>query len=123
VSYTVIPNTGAARTGTMTIGGKVFTITQAGTGPTVGGPCVVTLSTTVASFAAAGGTGTVSVQAPAGCAWQADSGASWIWSAQPTSGSGNGTYGYTVIPNTTGASRTGVVIIGGVTLTIQQAAH
>jgi hypothetical protein len=64
----------------------------------------------------------VSIAAPAGCSWEAESGASWIWSLQPISGTGNGTYTYEVIANQGGA-RTGVVTIGGKTLAIQQAGH
>jgi hypothetical protein len=39
---------------------------------------------------------------------------------QPTSGSGDGTYGFTVIANA-GPARTGTVSIGGQTLTVHQA--
>jgi hypothetical protein len=120
VGFTVLPNAGAARVGTVTIGGQVFTVVQSGTSPTPAGPCTITLSTSDVYLPATGGTGSVSIVAPAGCSWEAESGASWIWSAQPTSGSGDGTYGFTVIANS-GPARTGTVNIGGQTLTIHQA--
>jgi hypothetical protein len=118
VSFTVLPNSGAARVGTITIGGQVFTVVQAGTSSTPG-PCAVMLGTTEGWFSVSGGTGTVDIQAPAGCSWEAESQDSWIWSGQPTSGSGDGTYMYTVIANS-GPARTGSVVIGGQTLTVHQ---
>ena len=123
VSYTVTPNTGAPRTGVITVGGQTFTITQssATTSPPTG-PCAVSLPVSTASFSAAGGTAVLAVDAPMGCAWQASSGASWIWESQPVNGSGDGTLGYTVTPNT-GVARTGVITIGGQTFTVTQAGH
>ncbi len=121
VTYTIIANTGAARTGVITVGGQTFTITQSGTSTTTG-PCAVTLPVKTASFPSIGGTGTLAIDAPAGCAWQASSGAGWIWESQPVNGTGTGTLGYTVIANT-GAARTGVITVGGQTFTVSQAGH
>lgn len=85
-----------------------------------GGACSVSLPVTSASFPAEGGTGTVTIDAPAGCAWESVSTESWIWSDQPVIGAGNGSQGFRVIENT-GPARTGSIIIGGQTFSITQA--
>jgi hypothetical protein len=116
VAYTVDANpTESARTGTLTIGGQTVTITQAA--PQT---CTVTLSPVSASFVAAGGTGSVTVSAPAGCAWTAQSGASWITINGSGSGSGSGTVAYIVAANPSTDSRTGTLTIDGQTVTITQ---
>jgi hypothetical protein len=84
------------------------------------GTCVVTLPVTSASFPAAGGTGTLSIDVPAGCAWTASSTVGWIWEYHPVSGTGAGSVKYLVTPNT-GAARTGTITVGGQTFTVEQA--
>jgi hypothetical protein len=81
--------------------------------------CTVALSASSASFTAAGGTGTVTLTAPAGCAWVGESGDSWIWSWQPVTGTGDGTFEYTVIANP-GPARTGTITFDGQVFTIHQ---
>src|SRR5439155_20153657 len=68
-----------------------------------------------------GGSGSISVTAPTGCAWTATSGASFVSITQGATGSGNGTVQFAVAPNT-GAARTAAVTITGTTITITQAA-
>ena len=72
VSYNVAANTGTtSRTGTMTIGGQTFTVTQAGA------PCTFTIAPTSSNLASsAATTGTVTVTAGTGCSWTAVSNAS-----------------------------------------------
>jgi hypothetical protein len=85
VTYTVAPNTATtSRTGTLTIGGNTFTVTQAGA------PCTSTISTTSANVTSAGITGTVTVTASSSCAWTASSNATWISISAGATGSGNG---------------------------------
>ena len=85
VTYTVAANPGTtSRTGTLTIGGNTFSITQAGT------TCAPTLSAPSANIAAAGATGSVTVTAATGCGWTASSNAAWITISAGASGSGNG---------------------------------
>ncbi|HET9193740.1 MAG TPA: BACON domain-containing carbohydrate-binding protein, partial [Vicinamibacterales bacterium] len=55
-------------------------------------------------FAAAGGTGTITITSFEGCAWTASSDVSWIVVAR--SGTGSGSVSFTVAPNI-GAVRTG----------------
>ena len=112
VSVTVAPTTGTARSATLTIAGKPFTVTQ-------GQGCSFALSTDGTSVPAAGGNATVGVTAGAGCAWTAVSNAPWIVVASGSNGSGNGTVQLT-ISGTTGPNRSGTVTIAGRTFTVNQ---
>ncbi len=116
VNYSVAANTGTDRSGTLTIAGQTFTVTQAAGSPT----CTYAISPTSNSLSAAAGTGSVSVTAGTGCAWTAASNASWITVTSGSSGSGNGSVGYSVTANTTTTSRTSTLTIGGQTLIVNQ---
>src|SRR5271157_5555184 len=116
VNYSVQANAGTSlRTGTMTIGGQTFTVSQAGI------TCTYAISPATSSPSAAGGTGSVGVTAATGCAWTAASNASWITINSGNGGSGNGTVTYTVAANSAASSRTGTMTIGGQTHTASQA--
>jgi glucose/arabinose dehydrogenase len=118
VNFSVAANSSASqRTGTMTIAGQTFTVTQAGTG----GGCTFTISPSSASVRRAGGPGTTNVLAGAGCNWTAVSNVPWITITSGSSGSGNGSVGYTVAENPTGTTRSGTVTIAGKTFTVKQA--
>jgi hypothetical protein len=114
VSYTVAANTGAARSGTLTVAGQTFTVNQGGVTP-----CSYSIAPTSASFATAGGGGSVTVTAGAGCAWFASSNVAFISVTSASGGSGNGTVTYTVSPNS-GSARTGTMTIAGITFTVTQ---
>jgi hypothetical protein len=116
-SYTVAPNLGAARTGTLTIAGHDFTVSQAAVAA-----CSFTISPQSAMVGKDGGNGTVSVTASsATCSWTAQSHVSWITVVGTGSGMGNGSIGYTVAANT-GSARAGTVTIAGDTFTVSEAA-
>ena len=124
VSFTVANNTGAARTGTLSIAGRTFTVTQAGSSsPTPPPPasCSYSISPRSDSVPAVGDTGNVDVSATSACAWTASSNASWITISSGASGTGNGRVGYLVLPNV-GGSRTGTLTVAGETFTVSQAA-
>ena len=116
VNYSVDENTGSARTGTMTIAGHTFTVTQG-----AGGTCTYAIDPTSQSFGASGGTGSVNVTTQAGCSWTASSNESWITIDSGTSGTGSGTVNYSVDENT-GSARTGTMTIAGHTFTVTQGA-
>jgi len=102
------------RTGTLTIAGQTFTVTQV--------QCTATLSPQSQPVSALGGTFTVSVTTQLGCEWQAVESLSWVTiNAGSSSGTGSGTVSYTVQPNLAGA-RSGNISIAGATLTVNQAA-
>ncbi|MEZ5355048.1 MAG: SBBP repeat-containing protein [Bryobacteraceae bacterium] len=108
VSYTVAANaTPSSRSGSITIAGKTFTVTQSGLA------CTYTISPGSASLGSAGGPGSFGVTAPGGCAWTAISNAAWITVTGGASGSGNGTVSYTVAGNAAGTPRSGTITIGG----------
>jgi len=115
VEYSFTGNTGtAARTGTITIGGNTYTITQAG--------CIYTLPTTITNVSADSGTDSANITCTGGsCLWTATSNDSWITVTSGASGAGTGVVKYSFTGNTGTAARTGTITIGGNTYTITQA--
>jgi hypothetical protein len=114
VGYSVQANTGASRSGTITIAGQTFTINQDG--------CSFTLSYTTNSFPAEGSTGSVTVTASAAnCTWTAGSNSSWLSITSGSSGTGNGTVNYSVAANPNTTSRTGSLTIAGRSFSVTQA--
>jgi len=85
-----------------------------------GGTCSFSISPTSASFAAAGGTQSVTVTTQTGCNWTAASNNSFITVTSGASGSGSGTVNYAVAANT-GTSRSGSLTIAGLTHSVSQA--
>ena len=116
VGFSVAANTGGARSGTLTIAGQAFTVTQA-----AAASCIYSISPTSAAIAATGGTGTVAVSTGNGCTWTARSNAGWVGVSSGANGSGNGSVGFGVEANTGGA-RSGTLTIAGQTFTVTQAA-
>jgi Zn-dependent metalloprotease len=86
-----------------------------------GGTCTFSINPTSASFPAAGGSGSVSVTAAAGCNWTAVSNAAFLTITSGASGSGNGTVNYSVAANAGSSSRSGTLTIAGLTFTVTQA--
>ena len=113
VQFSLAANTGPQRTGTISVNGKTYTITQAG-------GCSYSISPTNANASVAGGAGTFNVSAGNGCQWTATSNnPDWI-TVNTGSGSGNGSVSYTVAANN-GPARTGTITVNGQTFTITQA--
>jgi hypothetical protein len=113
VAYRVAGNSQNTRTGSLTIAGNTFTVTQMF--------CSYALSRSDQSVSAAGGTFSVSLSTAPGCPWTATSRVSWITVTSGASGSGNGTVGFLVLPNA-GAARSGTLAIDGQSFTVDQAA-
>ena len=86
-----------------------------------GGTCSFSINPTSASFAAAGGSGSVTVTTQAGCNWTAVSNNSFITMISGGSGSGSGTVNYSVAANTSTLSRNGSLTIAGLTHSVSQA--
>ncbi len=108
--------TTAARQATITVADQTFTLVQEGTSQA----CGYSISPQFANYQVGGGSGTISVTTSAGCGWQAVSNQSWIVITSTGVGVGNGTINYTVSANTTGATRTGALLVGGRSLNIKQ---
>jgi hypothetical protein len=113
INFSVAANSGQARTGTITIAGQTFTVSQAA-------GCSYSLSATNASFQANGGTSSFRITTETGCSWNVISNTSWITVDSGNNGSGNATISFTVQPNST-ASRTGTITVNGQTFTVNQA--
>ncbi|MDQ4122643.1 MAG: LamG domain-containing protein [Acidobacteriota bacterium] len=119
VAYTAAANSSSnPRTGTITVAGQTFTITQNGLS------CGSTLTPSSASVNDQSGTGSFTVSRDPACAsWTAISTVSWITVTSGGSGTtGNGNVNYSVAANTSSSSRTGTISVsGGSTFTITQA--
>jgi uncharacterized repeat protein (TIGR01451 family) len=115
VNYSVDSNpAGVPRSGTLTIAGKTFTVTQLGV------ICTFSLSASSHDFDAAGGSGTVDVITPSGCVWTAVSNDSFITITSGGGGTGNGTVAYSVAANTNRIPRMGTMTIANNSFTIRQ---
>jgi hypothetical protein len=123
VRFTIAPNSGTERTGTIIVGGQRSNITQAGNGPSPPPPnCSYSVAPGTQNIAAAGGTGApIAVSASSGCPWSASSSVSWIAVTSGASGAGNGSVAFSVAGNT-GGLRTGTLTIAGQSASVIQAA-
>ena len=115
VSYSVAANTSTSpRTGTLTVAGVTFTVTQAGI------PC----SGSVGSPAVIPNSGGFSMSFPvtiaASCAWTATSNEPWLTVTSGATGTGAGNAIYEAATNSTGAPRSATVVIAGITMTITE---
>ncbi len=123
VSYNVFSNPGTGqRTGTITFSGSApaaaHTITQ------FGSACSYTIAPTSASLSAAGGAGTITVNASlAVCAWTASipPADSWITFTSAPSGIGSGAVSISVAANPTAINRSSTLTVAGLPFTVNQA--
>jgi subtilisin len=114
VSFNVQSNSGGWRTGSISVGERVFTVTQ----------CGYSVSPTSLEFPATGGQASVHVTTAAGCSWTAANGIPHLPSLQhisPNFGTGSGTVSVTVGPYGGGPTPlTGKITVAGRTVTITQ---
>ena len=115
VSYTYDANSGGSpRTGHITVGGQVCTVTQPA--------CSYSLSDSSASLGSAATTGSFTVPANVGCSWSVSSSDGWLTITAGASGSGNGTVAYAVTANNSNClARSGTLTLAGQTFTVTQA--
>ena len=113
LNYSVAPNIGPARIGTITVMDNTFTVNQSS-------GCVLLTNGTEASYLSAGGGGSVNIIASdGGCAWTAASSDGWITITSSVSGSGSAAVSYTVDANE-GPARSGAMTIAGHMFTVNQ---
>src|SRR5574338_159874 len=106
------------RTGTITIAGITFTVTQAANS------CTYSLTPTSVSAASTGiSSSGISVVTGTSCSWTATSNNAWITVTAGANGTGPGTVTYTVAANPGTTVRTGTITIAGITFTVTQAAN
>jgi hypothetical protein len=111
VPFSVAANSGPARQGTLTVGGRTITVTEAS-------GCMYTVTPPSQDVAATGGTGMASISTASGCPWSAASNANWI-AVGATSGTGPAQVPLTVAPNNA-PPRTGTVTVASTVLTVNQ---
>lgn len=113
VAFAVSANTGPTRTGSLTIAGRVFAITQFS-------GCVYTLSKREEHAGANEGSASVDVSTTnAACGWTAGSNNSWLIIQSGSSGVGNGQVTYYIGENTGGA-RSGSLTVAGISFGVLQ---
>ena len=119
VNYSVAFNAGSciSNTGTITIAGQLFTVTQDG------GSGGYSISSTNATYAGGGGSGSVNVTAGGGCSWTATNNVGWLTITSGNGGTGNGTVNYAVDANPLATLRSGTLTIAGQTFTVTQAGN
>jgi RHS repeat-associated protein len=115
VGYSVAANGGAQRSGTITVNGQAFTITQAPNPAS----CSYTLNIPGASISEQGGSRSFTLTTSGGCPWTATSNATWLTITPPTSSNGSAAINYFVTANS-GQQRIGVITVGGRNFTVTQ---
>jgi trimeric autotransporter adhesin len=110
-TITAPANTGAARSGSGALNGagvaRTFNLSQEAS------PCATwSVTPANASIPAAGGSGSLTVTAAAGCSWSLGSVPSWLNLTSANSGSGNGSISYSATANT-GAARSATAALSG----------
>ena len=118
VGFSVAINAGGARSGTITVAGRAFTVNQAAALnlPT----CTYSVSPGDVKIGKDGGNKTIKVSTASGCTWTASSNTSWITITAGASGSGNGNVSISIAKNTSTIKRTGTITVAGQTVTVEQ---
>ena len=105
---------GTTRSGTVIVAGQTVTVTQQA------GSCTYNVTPTSFTVDPISGTRTVSIVAGTQCGWSSAPQAAWISVTSGTSGSGIGAVTFDVEANPSSTPRTGVLTIGGQSVTITQ---
>jgi hypothetical protein len=113
VALQVAATEGPARTGTVTVAGRVVTVTQSP-------GCSLTVDPLSYAAPAAASTSATTVRAAPGCGWTATTSSDWIVVTAGQSGNGTAEVRFSVAGNT-GPSRVGGIRIAGQTMTVNQA--
>jgi YD repeat-containing protein len=117
VTYGVAANPSTAqRSGTMTIAGQTFAVTQDGAAA-----CSYSITPASNQHGSAGGGGNVNVTTSPGCAWTASPGVAWLHVTSGGAGSGSGSLSYSVDANPSSSARSGTITVAGQTFTAFQA--
>ena len=123
VSYRVAENDATtARTGTMTVAGRTFTVRQQGEAPPAPADCRFSVEPVAFGPCMAGGTLRATVTTQSACRWTANSEVSWLTVSSGRSGTGSGAITMTYTDNYD-APREGVVQVRWDTPTLGQNIH
>jgi hypothetical protein len=115
VEVSVLPNGGSARSASIVVAGKSVTIEQRAAALV----CSFTLAPDSFNASASGGSASVSVSSPAGCAWTVAGAPGWVTVSSP-SGNGSAALEIAVSANS-GPARAAVLSIGGREFRVEQA--
>jgi serine/threonine protein kinase len=123
VAYSIAGNPSAApRTAVIVVAGQAHRISQAGQSsgstPTA---CTFQLNPPSVSLSAGAGSGRTAVTTDSGCQWTASANVPWISIVSSPFGRGSGSVAYTVAPNLDQDARSGAILIGGISLMVNQA--
>jgi hypothetical protein len=114
VNFAAAANTTtAARSATLTIAGNSFVVTE----PSAS--CSFAVAPLLVTASPGGGAGTITVTTAAGCAWTISTSASWV-TLSGGSGTGSGSASYTFPANLGTFSRSAILSVSGVQVTILQ---
>jgi uncharacterized protein (TIGR03437 family) len=117
------PMSGTVRFAVVAFGSKggMTGLVPVGSWTVPGSGCAFTIAPASQNFGPAGGSGQVTVSTSNGCSWTALSTVPWLTlSPSSTTGSGSGTVTFSVAPTSTGAPRTGFVMVGGQAFPVRQ---
>jgi hypothetical protein len=114
VTLIVAAGSGAPRSTNVTVAGISVTVNQAAN-------CSYAISPGGQGFTAAGGSGTISITAPAGCGWSATNTLPFVSYNGASSGSGNGVLNFVVTANA-GGGRSGTFTVAGFSFDVEQQA-
>lgn len=118
VGYSVSANPSAeSRTGSLTVAGQPVAVTQVAREAL---PCTFAVSPDHARARNDPGSGTFTVAAPAGCAWEAISSAAWLTVGAGSPGIGNGSVSYSYTRNQGPTERTGTITVANQTFRVVQ---
>ena len=113
VQFGVASTTGPARSATLTIAGRTFTVSQ-------GSGCTFSINPASQNLPYFGGPGSVAVNTGPGCTWAATSSISWVHLTAGQSGTGPGAVAFTADETPSSQPRSGTVSIAGQTFTVIQ---
>ncbi len=121
IVYTVSQNSGASRTGTITVtnpitGSQTLTVSQDASG------CAISLSSPNNNFGESGGVGVLNVSSGANCPTPVTSNNSWIIITEPGNGTGGGTVKFLVGSNSSSARSGSITVANGSTFIVSQTA-
>jgi len=114
VTLIVAAASGAPRSASISVAGISVTVNQAAN-------CTYAISPGGQGFTAAGGSGTVTITAPASCAWSATNTLPFVSFNGASSGSGNGILNFLIAANA-GGGRSGTFTVAGSSFDVEQQA-
>jgi hypothetical protein len=114
VTLIVATASGAPRSANISVAGITVTVNEAAN-------CSYAISPGGQGFTASGGSGTVTITAPAGCAWNGTNTLPFVSYTGASSGSGNGVLSFSVAANQ-GVDRSGTFTVSGLSFEVEQQA-